>query len=213
MFPIFEARGVIVAQKLQGSITEWQICYNSIHDRREQAHQRTCLWVYDPDKPNFAKWPRSDSSVYWINGPAGSGKSTKHFFIDGLGGYHGPEETILKVVKSLTAARNIKICASSRPWPAFCAEWNSSVFTFKMQDLSRDDITRYVKEYLESSENFRSAAARDSRYFGLIPDISNKASGVWLCIYLVVRNVLRDVRDMEPYQQWRNRLESPTSEK
>ncbi|KAI8953075.1 hypothetical protein F4801DRAFT_538383 [Xylaria longipes] len=81
------------------------------------------------------------------------------FFIDGLGEYHGPEETILKVVKSLTAARNIKICASSRPWPAFCAEWNSSVFTFKMQDLSRDDMTRYVKEHLESSQDFRQAAS------------------------------------------------------
>ncbi|KAI3326110.1 hypothetical protein HD806DRAFT_520793 [Xylariaceae sp. AK1471] len=282
------------------------LAFDSIHDRHdhiEQAHQRSCLWVYDPDRTNFTEWLGSGSGIYWINGLAGSGKSTlmkfitaddrtrrtlvgwagdlklitaghyfwnagtkmqkshqgllqtllyqiimaEHslcdalcpdhcpetpwsmqelttvferlsaasqttsmlcFFIDGLDEYLGPEEAILKVVKSLSAAPNIKICASSRPWPAFYAEWNNSIFTFKMQDFSRDDMTRYVKEYLQSSEKFRSAAARDSRCLDLIPDISNKADGVWLWVYLVVRNILRDIRDGEPFQQWRNRLDS-----
>ncbi|KAI0535893.1 hypothetical protein GGR58DRAFT_421940 [Xylaria digitata] len=77
-----------------------------------------------------------------------------------------------------------------------------------MQDFTKADMTRYVKEYLESSDKFRTAAALDSQCLDLIPNISNRANGVWLWVYLVVRDILRDIRDGEPFQQWQNRLES-----
>ncbi|KAI0518135.1 hypothetical protein F5B22DRAFT_644897 [Xylaria bambusicola] len=282
------------------------LAFDSIHNRRdniEQAHQETCLWVYDPNRTNFTEWLKSASGVYWINGLAGSGKSTlmkyvttdkqtysalgtwtggrrlitashyfwnagtemqkSHkgllqtllyqileadpslcdvlcadhhlgtpwkmeelttaferlstmseatnmfcFFIDGLDEYQGQEETLIRIVKSLAAAPNVKICASSRPWPAFYAEWNTSIYTFKMQDFSKADMTKYVKEYLEGSDKFKAAAALDSKCLDLIPNISDRANGVWLWVYLVVRDILRDIRDGEPFQQWQNRLES-----
>ncbi|KAK5631357.1 hypothetical protein RRF57_007071 [Xylaria bambusicola] len=186
------------------------LAFDSIHNRRdniEEAHRQTCLWVYNPNRTNFTEWLESASGVYWINGLAGSGKSTlmkyvttdektysalrtwssdrklitashyfwngllqtllyqileagpslcgvlcpEHhlgtpwkmqelttaferlstmsgamnmfcFFIDGLDEYQGQEETLIRIVKSLAAAPNVKICASSRPWPAFHAE-------------------------------------------------------------------------------------------
>ncbi|KAF2969412.1 hypothetical protein GQX73_g4162 [Xylaria multiplex] len=306
-----------VVNSIQEYIAEWHgmiraieilrsLAFDSIHNRRdhiERAHKETCLWVYDSNRTNFAEWLQSGSGIYWINGLAGSGKSTlmkyvtadekthcalqswtggrrlitashyfwnagtemqkshqgllqtllyqileadpslcnvlcsEHqpgtpwsmqelttaferlsttpqptsmfcFFIDGLDEYQGPEETLIQIVKNLTAGSNIKICASSRPWAAFHAEWNSSIYTFKMQDFTKADMTKYVKEYLEGSDKFRTAAALDSQCLDLIPNISNRANGVWLWVYLVVRDILRDIRDGEPFQQWQNRLES-----
>jgi len=52
-----------------------------------EAHQRTFEWVFqDPDakgKPwsSFIQWAESGSGIYWINGKAGSGKSTLMRFI------------------------------------------------------------------------------------------------------------------------------------
>ena len=57
-------------------------------DRRQdtviEAHQKTFQWVYDPDSfdrsfrrwDSIAKWLESGDGIYWINGKAGSGKST-----------------------------------------------------------------------------------------------------------------------------------------
>ncbi|RWA15043.1 hypothetical protein EKO27_g120 [Xylaria grammica] len=307
----------VVVDSVHKYIAEWHrmiraieilksLAFDSIHNRRdhiEQAHEKTCLWVYDPNRTNFAEWLWSGSGIYWINGLAGSGKSTlmkyvtadektsaalqgwasgrrlitashyfwnagtemqkshqgllqtllyqvlevdpglcdvlcpEHrlgtpwsmqelttaferlsttseasnmfcFFIDGLDEYQGPEETLIQIVERLTAVPNIKICASSRPWAAFHAEWNTSIYTFKMQDFTKADMTRYVEEYLQGSEKFRTAAALDGQCLDLIPNISNRANGVWLWVYLVVRDILRDIRDGEPFQQWQNRLES-----
>ncbi|KAI1752383.1 hypothetical protein F4782DRAFT_501633 [Xylaria castorea] len=282
------------------------LAFDSIHNRRdhvEKAHPDTCLWIYDPSRTNFVEWLNSASGVYWINGLAGSGKSTlmkyvtkdekthqalkgwasgrriitashyfwnagtemqkshqgllqtllyqileadpglcdvlcpEHhlgtpwriqelttaferlsatseatsmfcFFIDGLDEYQGQEETLIQIVKSLATAPNVKICASSRPWPAFHAEWNTIAYTFKMQDFTKADMTRYVRKYFEGSNKFRTAAALDRKCLDLIPNISNRANGVWLWVYLVVRNILRDIRDGEPFQQWQNRLDS-----
>lgn len=47
-----------------------------------QAHRKTCEWIYSDleaeGKPwsNFAKWLEEGQGCYWINGKAGSGKST-----------------------------------------------------------------------------------------------------------------------------------------
>ncbi|KAI0535892.1 hypothetical protein GGR58DRAFT_477563 [Xylaria digitata] len=79
-----------VVNSIQEYITEWHsmikaieilksLAFDSIHNRRdhiEQAHKETCLWVYDPNRTNFAEWLGSGSGIYWINGLAGSGKST-----------------------------------------------------------------------------------------------------------------------------------------
>ncbi|KAH6971068.1 hypothetical protein BKA56DRAFT_661025 [Ilyonectria sp. MPI-CAGE-AT-0026] len=67
----------------------------STMDRRFEAvpdaHQRTFEWVFDrkdyfrADWDNFAQWTTSSNGLYWINGKAGSGKSTlmKFVLLDG----------------------------------------------------------------------------------------------------------------------------------
>jgi hypothetical protein len=50
-----------------------------------ETHQRTCSWIFEasPERSlhtrpwsNFVEWLQNDGNVYWVNGKAGSGKST-----------------------------------------------------------------------------------------------------------------------------------------
>ena len=51
------------------------------------THAKVFEWIFDEEKPgpwdSFAAWLRSNEQVYWINGKAGSGKSTLMKFIAG----------------------------------------------------------------------------------------------------------------------------------
>ncbi|KAG9229409.1 hypothetical protein BJ875DRAFT_523413 [Amylocarpus encephaloides] len=69
---------------IENSILE-SLDFSSIRDRHEDvqpAYDQTFEWIYrtSPSKDNswgdFAEWLRNDNGLYWINGKAGSGKST-----------------------------------------------------------------------------------------------------------------------------------------
>ncbi|OIW26018.1 hypothetical protein CONLIGDRAFT_635794 [Coniochaeta ligniaria NRRL 30616] len=138
-----------------------------------------------------------------------SGLDTKFcFFIDGLDEFDGAEEDIIKVVKQLAASNHVKVCVSSRPWPAFLAEWNPTDQNLKVQDFTKDDMDTYIRDLLAENERFVMMARADSRYYDLIQRISERADGVWLWVFLVVRDLLRDMRDNEPYDQLVVRLHS-----
>lgn len=56
------------------------------HDTIPDAHQRTFEWIFREQSngevwSNFCEWLESGSGIYWINGKAGSGKSTLMRFI------------------------------------------------------------------------------------------------------------------------------------
>lgn len=66
--------------------------FRAISSRRSaipKAHKNTFQWIYrDPeacDKPweNFSRWLRSGQGIYFVNGKAGSGKSTLMKFLQG----------------------------------------------------------------------------------------------------------------------------------
>jgi hypothetical protein len=58
---------------------------------------------------------------------------------------------------------------------------------FRMQDFSWNDMNNYIKDHLESNQNYVLGLSRDSRYGGLVPEIAEKAQGVWPWVYLVVQ--------------------------
>ncbi|RYP53638.1 hypothetical protein DL768_001418 [Monosporascus sp. mg162] len=277
---------------------------NSRQDSIEPAHRKTIEWVFDRSKTRLTQWLEEGSGIFWVNGLAGSGKSTmmkfisphpktiqalrvwagqrkvtvashyfwsagselqkstqgllqtllfhllrtnvdladvlcpgghqswEHwsiaelmavfarlknslhithhycFFIDGLDEYCGDEEDVINVVKQLASSPHVKICTSSRPWSAFLAAWDRSLYTFKMQDFTRGDMTKYVNDQMMSNSSFLSASSYDPRYHELPPAIVQRSQGVWLWVYLAVRDILRDIRDYESYETLANRLNS-----
>jgi hypothetical protein len=42
----------------------------------EEAHERTFTWIFDGDSSPFREWLARGTGVFWVNGKAGSGKST-----------------------------------------------------------------------------------------------------------------------------------------
>jgi hypothetical protein len=59
------------------------------HEGVAEAHRKTFQWMFTKSRDNtrmrdnFVDWLRSDGGIYWINGKAGSGKSTLMKFIYG----------------------------------------------------------------------------------------------------------------------------------
>lgn len=137
-----------------------------------------------------------------------SNSTTKFcFFIDGLDEYDGEGAKIINVIRSLASTPNIKICTSSRPWPAFYAEWKYSIHSFAVQDFTRNDMMKYVNDTFSSQPRFASLCISDSRYNRLVRAITERAQGIWLWVHLVVRDLLSDIRDNEPYELLKARLE------
>ncbi len=77
------------ANLLQDFILE-NLSFNSMRDREEEvaeAHRKTFEWIYADEGSkkvgsNFLQWLNDDNEgIYWINGKAGSGKSTLMRFI------------------------------------------------------------------------------------------------------------------------------------
>jgi hypothetical protein len=52
------------------------------YDEIPEAHRKTFRWILEDSKKNdFVKWLQSGAGIYWINGKAGSGKSTLMRFL------------------------------------------------------------------------------------------------------------------------------------
>ncbi|PMD63535.1 uncharacterized protein K444DRAFT_626616 [Hyaloscypha bicolor E] len=130
------------------------------------------------------------------------------FFVDGLDEYDGDHEDIVQLLQSLAASPNIKICVSSRPWNAFIDVFEQCSSKLVLEDFTNNDMQKYVHNMLAQDKIFMKAAKGDSRCQTLVPQIADKAQGVWLWVYLVVRDLLRDLKGREGFPLLQRRLDS-----
>lgn len=131
------------------------------------------------------------------------------FFIDGLDEYDGPEEEIIEVLKNLTGSPHVKICASSRPWPRFEQALKKSGHVLIVQDFTRSDMREFVRCELEENPGFQELKTSDAeRSQNLVSEIVTRAKGVWLWVYLVVRDLTRDVNNQEDFHFLEKRLDA-----
>lgn len=130
------------------------------------------------------------------------------FFIDGLDEYEGDDFEVIALLESLTSSSSVKICASSRPWNAFMDAFDNSEWKLVLEDLTKNDMRSYVHEMLVEDEVFAKVAREDPRCHTLVPQIADKAQGVWLWVYLVVRDLLRDLQGEEAFPHLQRRLDS-----
>src|SRR6266487_2141991 len=122
------------------------------------------------------------------------------FFIDGLDEYYGDETEIIGVLQRLATCPNIKLCVSSRPWNAFVDAFGGSDRKLALQELTKEDMREFVKDMVEENDVFTQLAQRDSRYQSLVLQITEKAQGVWLWVYLVVRSLLRGLDGADEFE-------------
>ena len=138
------------------------------------------------------------------------GRATCLFIlIDGLDEFHGQHDELSNAIIALSQLQNIKICVSSRPWNVFkeyFAELFSDQRCLVMQDLTKQDIAQYVRNRLEENRVFLQMLQRDDRCSQLALEITEKADGVFLWVFLVINELLKSLLNHDDYSTLLRRI-------
>jgi len=127
-------------------------------------------------------------------------------FIDGLDEYDGEYEMIAELMKSAANSNSVKVCASSRPLLVFEDAFRTSP-TLRLQDLTFDDISNYVRDRLDNDARFRRLAQEDPQtVFKLVEEIVTKADGGFLWVRLVVKSLLDGLSNRDSISDLQRRL-------
>ncbi|KAK1502812.1 hypothetical protein CABS01_09423 [Colletotrichum abscissum] len=110
-------------------------------------------------------------------------------FVDGLDEYDGDHAEMCEVLKSFVETSRIKMCVSSRPWNDFEAAFGRQKNKLYIQDLTRNDILEYIRGNLQRHERWEFLEGAESQGEDLILEIEQRASGVFLWVYLVVKQL------------------------
>ncbi|KAM0552653.1 hypothetical protein ACHAPJ_007750 [Fusarium lateritium] len=132
------------------------------------------------------------------------------FFIDGLDEYEENDMTstdLIDTIGQFASFDNVRMCVSSRPWAVFADAFNTNP-GLKLEDLTRGDILSYVNDYFHRSVPFQMVKNSDPLYPVLPTQICNQAQGVFLWVYLVVRDLLDGLTHGETTQALLIRLDT-----
>jgi hypothetical protein len=128
------------------------------------------------------------------------------FIIDGLDEYDGDHDELAGVFAQVTQSKQIKIVLSSRPIPA-CHYAFSKCPNLRLQDLTFEDIRYFADNELSQHPlmqrvEITSPGATDE----LVDKIVSKASGVFLWVSVVVKLLVRGLRDYDTVADLRRKL-------
>jgi hypothetical protein len=129
------------------------------------------------------------------------------FFIDGLDEYAGDYSQIIETVKQTAGRDNVKICVSSRPPIPFEKAFANSP-NLVLRNLTYDDISLFVDKKLSQSSRMGELEKDEP---GLRRELTSaiveKASGVFLWVYLVVRSLMDGLENYDVGADLKRRLE------
>lgn len=115
------------------------------------------------------------------------------FLIDGLDefqGSHDERQHVCNMLKQLALRQNVKICVSSRPLNIYLDIFRETPQLW-LEKLTQQDIRNFVEDTFTANSNFRHRFTHSpSEANALISEVSRRASGVFLWVYLVVRSLL-----------------------
>lgn len=161
-------------------------------------------------------WTRADlrASVELLASGAASttgGSDCFCFFIDGLDEYDGnfeEHQDMVKLLRTLAEAPNVKICASSREWEVFKTGFSKSTALGNHLLLhlhTKDDIAKVVYLLLQQAIWHRIRDDRDQIDL-LVADVIEKAEGVFLWVRMVIRELLQGFEHEDDITALRERL-------
>ncbi|KAF1954475.1 hypothetical protein CC80DRAFT_536667 [Byssothecium circinans] len=117
------------------------------------------------------------------------------FFIDGLDEYENTRQEDYKDMVNLliswteAAPEDVKICVSSREYNVFLSSFSDQK-KLRVQDLTRGDMERYVRDRL-GDVGIGTEAETES----LVKAVADKASGIFLWVALVVKSLRERLED------------------
>jgi len=127
------------------------------------------------------------------------------FFVDGLDEYDGGDpKDVIQILDNLAMSSSIKICVSSREYTVFRDAYAGRPMTMYLEDLTANDIRKYVRKTLEENSHFREIQTEEGEICKeIVNDIVKKAKGVFLWVFLIVNSLTQglergdDVSDMK----------------
>lgn len=153
-------------------------------------------------------WSQSELSLALEN-ILSQGKLTSRFcfFVDGLDEYSGDQYMLVRDLERLVDTKKVKLCVSSRPWNVFKPFYeNKTDFMFALEDLTSQDMEIYVRGMLEQDDRFCALVEREPQANMLAPHIRDRAEGVFLWVFLVVRSLLRGLNESDDTEELELRL-------
>lgn len=129
-------------------------------------------------------------------------------FIDGLDEYDGAPSEIIRILQRIAKSQSIKLCLSSRRWNDFQKAFGAgkSDNSILLEDFTKRDIERFVRDILEKDDSFTEAEREDKRYNLFIDDVIRRAKGVFLWVQLVVTSLLKGLGEGNRLEDLQNRL-------
>jgi hypothetical protein len=161
---------------------------------------------FDRDN-NF--WP-SDTLLNLFTAVVNTRRVNLCLFIDGLDEFLDRTRThqdLLKTLATLSSLPCIKMCVSSRPWTVFHDEFGAGAH-LKLEDVTHDDIEQYVSDKFNEHSQFQTLMSRDPGYTRLVSEVVDRAQGVFLWVYLVVRTLLEGLTYHDSLSTLQCRLET-----
>lgn len=131
-------------------------------------------------------------------------------FVDGLDEFDGDDEQMQSLIDffhGLAEQPNVKVCVSSRPWNIFQDAF-AECPKLRLELLTLEDIRLYVQDTLDKSPRFRQLSlVNQLGCLGLVTDVVEKAMGVFLWVYFVVRELVKGLRNGYDLRMLRKRLD------
>ncbi|KUJ15134.1 uncharacterized protein LY89DRAFT_587891, partial [Mollisia scopiformis] len=132
------------------------------------------------------------------------------FFIDGLDEFkaEGAQDhrELVSTLRELATWPNVKLCLASRPWTVFADAFTSTKWVLQLEDLTKPDIYRYVSDKFMKHDQYQKLLKARPGYSDLIGEVVRKVQGVFLWVFLVVRDLLDGLTYNDPIKTMHLRL-------
>jgi len=130
------------------------------------------------------------------------------FFIDGLDEYEGDHIELCQTLQDIAQSPHIKLCVSSRPWNVFKEMLgDESTKQLHMHNLTRNDIRLYAEARLYDHPRWKRMTHDDDQIRRLIEEITERACGVFLWVFLVTRQLREGITNRDSVSDLQRRLE------
>ncbi|KAJ8132874.1 hypothetical protein O1611_g745 [Lasiodiplodia mahajangana] len=129
------------------------------------------------------------------------------FLIDGLDECDGDSRDLVSILFEIASNRkNVKLCVSSRPWLVFEDAFRSRP-SLQMQDLTFGDIRQFSSDRLRENVMFlQLQEINEEQADFFIEQVTQRASGVFLWVALVVQSLLEGLQDGDTIKDLQARM-------
>lgn len=132
------------------------------------------------------------------------------FFIDGLDEFGGDHVDFCQSLHRLGQSPHVKICVSSRPWNVFEDSFGRDNDESKLyiHELTRNDIRTYAQQRLQDHPRWKEFDGEIAGGTWIIDEITERASGVFLWVLLVTKELRSGLSEYDSFSDMQKRLDS-----